>query len=302
MSKPLFSIIIPHYNDNVRLIRLLDSIPDKSELQVIVVDDNSLCDISDLLQYVSKRSNVLFIQNHTNVGAGCCRNIAIDLSHGSWLLFSDSDDYFTEDAFNFLLKQQAAYINYKIVYFNPKSVIEIDSDHMPRDKYYSELITAHLERPSYDILFNFDVPWSKIICAEFVKLNKFKFSETTVANDILFATRLAINLNIDDVKVVLDSIYYVTERIGSLTSTLTAKKAEIRVAVINERNTLLKSQENAVISAYMMDFVTITYYYSRYLGIVKVIDQLIFMIKRKHPLLPKNITKKIISKILREIQ
>ena len=39
--KKVLTIIIPHYNSPKLLDKLLDSIPEREELEVIVVDDNS---------------------------------------------------------------------------------------------------------------------------------------------------------------------------------------------------------------------------------------------------------------------
>ena len=41
MDKPLFSIIIPHFDIPDLLMRCLKSIPVSEDIQVIVVDDNS---------------------------------------------------------------------------------------------------------------------------------------------------------------------------------------------------------------------------------------------------------------------
>lgn len=38
---PRYSIIVPHYNNPKLLQRLLDTIPVRSDLEIVVVDDNS---------------------------------------------------------------------------------------------------------------------------------------------------------------------------------------------------------------------------------------------------------------------
>lgn len=93
------SIIIPHYNSTLSLKYLLSTIPDKPEIQVIVVDDRSTLDNEryDKLIKTVRRENILFLRNTSeNKGAGVCRNIGLNYAKGEWILFSDSDDYFIE--------------------------------------------------------------------------------------------------------------------------------------------------------------------------------------------------------------
>src|SRR5699024_4759838 len=114
------TIIIPHYNSTNSLIKLLNSIPNKKNIEVIVIDDKSnkseqiqLCHI-----YRNVNSNVKIIKNNTQKkGAGVCRNIGLKTAIGKWLLFADSDDFFVKSFYEKVEK----YFNkdYEIIYFNP---------------------------------------------------------------------------------------------------------------------------------------------------------------------------------------
>ena len=59
MDKPLFSIIIPHFDIPDLLMRCLKSIPVSEDIQVIVVDDNSL-DADTYLDRYPELSRPLF--------------------------------------------------------------------------------------------------------------------------------------------------------------------------------------------------------------------------------------------------
>lgn len=93
-----YSIIIPHKNIPNLLQRCLDSIPNREDVQIIVVDDNSDPNIVDFDKFPGlNRSNVEVIFTKEGKGAGYARNTGIKYVKGKWLLFSDADDYFSEN-------------------------------------------------------------------------------------------------------------------------------------------------------------------------------------------------------------
>ncbi|MEM6231176.1 glycosyltransferase family 2 protein [Shewanella scandinavica] len=294
MSDIKYSIIIPHYNDFARLTRLLATIPDTSNIEVIIIDDNSTLSASFDL-FITSRHNVQIIKNTENKGAGYCRNIGIDLSTGQWLLFSDSDDTFTEDAFCFLNKNLEYFENFNLVFFEPVSISE-SPDLVLRDSYYKNLIDNFLSFNDNDILFKFDVPWSKLIKTSFVKSNGFRFTETMVANDIFFSILLAVNLKSGDFTAQNKTIYKICERSGSLTSSLTFNKANQRIYVINKVNELLHNQCDANIRKHQFDFLTILFYYSKAIGPTCTLKQLLYMLKNRHPIISMRSFKKILKK------
>src|SRR5699024_10534236 len=101
------TIIIPHYNSPVLLERLLKTIPQTKEIQVIVIDDNSDEIYKEKYLEIKKEHNINieYLCNYSNKkGAGSCRNIGLERVLGEWVLFADADDYFTEDFFEVIQK------------------------------------------------------------------------------------------------------------------------------------------------------------------------------------------------------
>ena len=93
------SVIIPHYNSAKRLIRLLNTLEDSEDIEIIVIDDKSTETLYDLEQQILKRDNTIILNNSSeNKGAGVSRNIGLEAATGDWLLFADADDYFLENA------------------------------------------------------------------------------------------------------------------------------------------------------------------------------------------------------------
>ena len=67
-----YSVIIPHKNRQQTIQRCIDSIPDREDIEVIIIDDNSDPNLVDFDNYPGKtRRNVLFYRTYEGRGAGC---------------------------------------------------------------------------------------------------------------------------------------------------------------------------------------------------------------------------------------
>ena len=89
-----YSIIIPHKNIPDLLTRCVNSIPQRGDIQIIVVDDNSDQAYLDIFPSFY-RSDLEVIFTKEGRGAGYARNIGLKRAKGKWLLFADADDYYT---------------------------------------------------------------------------------------------------------------------------------------------------------------------------------------------------------------
>jgi glycosyltransferase involved in cell wall biosynthesis len=184
-----FSIIIPHRNIPVLLERLINSIPVRDDLEIIVVDDHSDPDKVDIEHFPCKeRKNFRLVLNKECHGAGYARNCALPIAKGRWVLFADSDDFFNSGFDDFLNE----YIDSDadIVYFNANSV-DTDTyepsnrvDHLhdfiseyKKDKVRGELIMRYL----------FTEPWCKMVKRELINKYCIKFEETSIRNDVRYS-------------------------------------------------------------------------------------------------------------------
>lgn len=112
-----YSIIIPHKNTPLLLRRCLDSIPERDDIEVIIVDDNSMNINWDDWKF---NTNVSLLKTYKNKGAGFARNIGLKRAVGKWILFADSDDFFSQQ-FTLLLDGYRD-SDYDIIYFRFFSV------------------------------------------------------------------------------------------------------------------------------------------------------------------------------------
>ena len=99
-----YSIIVPHKDSVKYLLRLLDSIPNNDDIQVIIIDDNSDVAVVKQLQDIELNINIEIVFCDVSKGAGGARNIGIQKAKGKWVIFADSDDYFTIHLENLLIE------------------------------------------------------------------------------------------------------------------------------------------------------------------------------------------------------
>lgn len=93
------SIIIPCYNSAKYIVRCLDSIPNLSNIEIVLVDDCSKDNSVEIInKYIeSHKRNIKLLQNKNNLGAGKTRNIALESIDTDYVLFLDSDDTFNTE-------------------------------------------------------------------------------------------------------------------------------------------------------------------------------------------------------------
>ncbi len=98
----MISIIVPVYNAEKTLRQCVNSIltQDFMDYELILVDDGSkdsspsICD-----EYANKDARVIVIHK-SNAGVSSARNKGLEIAHGEWVCFIDSDDYIADGFFH----------------------------------------------------------------------------------------------------------------------------------------------------------------------------------------------------------
>ncbi|MBR4324570.1 MAG: glycosyltransferase family 2 protein [Bacteroidales bacterium] len=212
----LYSIVIPHYNSPHLLQRMLDSIPQRDDIQVIVVDDASSEDNVKALHTLHHLNLELYLEPE-NHGAGYARNVGLKKAKGKWIVVADADDVFAANAFDVFDKYKDSdidYLGYCIKSVNTETLkyngCKVVSD---------EAVRKYLENPSPKTLNLFKFMntecWNKLVSFDFIKRNGIKFENCMVNNDVLYA--LQIGLMAKKIKVIPDELYYFAENNNSIT-------------------------------------------------------------------------------------
>lgn len=161
------SIIIPHHNSSLLLKRLLKSIPISLKAQIIVIDDYSN---ENEYKSVVKLLNEFNFELYQNEGktAGGARNTGLKYAIGDWLIFADSDDFFTNNLttlFNKYVKSSA-----DIIFFNISSQISETGERAHRDIHIKSLITNYKKTKDERYLrCMYLTPWGKMYKRSFIE-------------------------------------------------------------------------------------------------------------------------------------
>jgi glycosyltransferase involved in cell wall biosynthesis len=167
----------------------LDSIPEREDIQIIIIDDNSDPQIVDFLSFPGQnRKNVEIVFSKTGGGAGFARNIGLQIAKGKWILFSDADDFF-DGCLNEVLDE---YIDdpTDIVCFKINNNHNIFNAKLNNGKWLNEFIDIYFnnsEKGEKLLRYLFVVAWAKLIKKSIIDNHSIKFDETRINEDITFS-------------------------------------------------------------------------------------------------------------------
>lgn len=218
-----YSIIIPHKDIPDLLQRCLATIPQREDIEVIVVDDGSSA-VPDFGQQrscpppVEGRGEV-FIHSALSHGAGHARNEGLRHAHGKWILFIDADDYFLPNAFDTL--DQYVESEKEILLFYPNrfysDTLEQANILYPKN-HFMEYFMGHFDERM--LLLKQMVPHGKMIRRQFfLDHPDITFPESLAAEDLLWNAKVAVNVR--SIGVIDAALYAFTIRRGSLTHQIT---------------------------------------------------------------------------------
>lgn len=236
-----FSVIIPHKDSPELLERCLSSIPQCYNIQIIVVDDNSLHTSVIILKELSKKyQNVCFIYTTDSKGAGYGRNVGLKYAKGKWVIFADSDDFFLDGAF--LIFDEYKKSLYDIIYFEPYSIYSDTRIPAERHLYYKKMVDDFHENNvnAIDRLrYNFGVPWCKMISRSLIEKNVIRFDEIKFSNDVMFSLKIGYYAKV--IYAVSKPVYCVTVTEGSLVNRHSKASLKCRYEVVLRQNAFLRS-------------------------------------------------------------
>ena len=229
-----YSIIIPHKNIPKLLERCLRSIPRRDDVQIIVVDDNSDPAIVDFDHFPGLNDpavEVIFTKEGKE--AGYVRNVGLGKAKGRMVRFADADDFFNDCIYDVLDEYQNSEAD--LVYFKHNSV---DSEKLTvADRgmgYFNDFIEEYKDSLDRSLLYPLNFVWARIYNRKLIVDHQITFSETPIANDIMFSTYCTFYAK--TIQVDGRALYCYTFRSGSIRTPASDKRnsAENRLIDLSE--------------------------------------------------------------------
>lgn len=233
-----FTIIIPHKNIPSLLQRCLNSIPNRNDLQVIIVDDNSDSDKVDFNHFPglnNPQCKVIFTKE--GKGAGYARNVALKEADSKWVLFADADDYYSENLNAFLDKYRDT--DFQTVYFCNGTVSNDTLEPLDEDRFVDSLLKeCEIKHDMGPLRYKSYAPWTKMTQLSLIKQHDLRYQEIKASNDSLF--NVMVGRFADKFDIYKDVVYMRTIRRGSLAHTISAANNLARLNCGYKVNEFLK--------------------------------------------------------------
>lgn len=230
------SIIIPHFNRPTKLERLIETIPQKEELEIIVVDDSSTKEVDKFEALKDMYPFVKFYKNDMeHKGAGGARNVGLDNANGKWILFADSDDYFLDNLWDTVSRY---FENTEdMIYFTPYAVYEESQMTSPRYLPFSSQVLDYVvkdgdkRREELILRKDYIVPWSRLYKREFIEKNNIRFEMVSIAEDMMWSALCGSKA--ESITASYEVIYVTTDSNDSLMQHKDEAKAQTQVELQN---------------------------------------------------------------------
>ena len=119
MGKIKLSVVVPVWNQEDLIVRALESIPHRDDVEIIVVNDGSTDNTSaSVFENLEKfNKNIRVIEFKENKGVADALNAGLELIEGEYYTALGSDDYFITDEMNKFI-DTCLTGEYDMVYYN----------------------------------------------------------------------------------------------------------------------------------------------------------------------------------------
>ena len=237
MSFPLFSIIIPVFNDKKNITRCINSVLSQvfDSFECLVIDDGSTDATLSICDAYAEKDSKIKVFHKNNEGISKTRQFGLNNSNGSFLIFIDSDDW-VESSFlynvNQLIESQPTDLIFLDFFDENSSLKEIYFNQKPSSTEIEQVLKDVLEGKQFSCL------WNVVIKKSFINQNNIVFTDNiNYGEDTLFITEILLNKPVFNY--LSGAFYHHTYNSGSYTRKNKKNKYFERVKFLNELKALL---------------------------------------------------------------
>ena len=229
---PRFSVIIPVYNVEEYLEGCVSSVVSQTyeDIEIILVDDGATDGCPAICDALAQKDGRIKVIHKKNGGLSDARNAGIDKAVGEYILFLDSDDYWSDASVLGEIAKRLEITGADVLSFNyHKTDGEKDSPvyfqgkrDMPRELSGRDSFVYQTDNDLW-----IACSWNKCTKRELYENGELRFVKGIPFEDIDWCVRLALKAQSFDY-MDMDTVAY-RQRPGSISQSPTAKKIEILI-------------------------------------------------------------------------
>ena len=179
-EEPLVSVVIPAYNAEGTLQRMLDAVLNQTwrNLQVLVINDGSTDRTEDIARTAADKDPRLTVISIACLGVSAARNAGLDRCEGKYIRFADADDTLPQDSIEIMVRRAEQDRSELAVGGYNQFIGERQSFHNlagREDTVPCDAIMGHLCRHANSYFYG--VLWNKLFLRETVEKGKCRFQE-----------------------------------------------------------------------------------------------------------------------------
>ncbi len=221
MKKITISVIVPVYNVRQYLPKCIESIIMQSftDYEIVIVDDGSTDGSGIICDTYAKNSEKVKVIHKTNGGLSDARNVGLYNSIGEYVVFLDSDDYWSDREFLFKLNCIIENENPDFVVFGYRK----ENENGVLSVYYPKIDTRNIDELIYHNSFNI-CAWDKCIKRSVLVDNNISFRVGVYSEDMEWCSKLYEVAS--SCAVIHEAPHSYRQRSGSITRSYTKKYAD----------------------------------------------------------------------------
>lgn len=219
------SVILPVFNGEKYLKKAIESVLNQTftNLELIIVNDGSTDDSLNIInEFDDDRIKLI---NQANQGPGAARNNALEIATGKYIMYLDSDDYFTSDALEVAYGEITRFNTdltfFQMVNFDGEKFYENDwFDMKTFDETFENRVFTPQETPGS--IFDLSVGvCQKIYSHEFLKKINARFPEGIFFEDMPFF--YYVYLKAERISIIKKKLYVRRKHTSSITNVVDEK-------------------------------------------------------------------------------
>lgn len=200
----LISVIIPVYNTEQYIEKSIQSVLAQTyhNLEIIVIDDGSTDGSIEIVKAYAEGDPRVLIHSIPNSGVSAARNAGIELSHGEYICFIDSDDcispFFCERLYQAIGDSDISICGVSVPTKTKTSFTHVSQQSKKSAKEYLCDVMG-MKYSAHPI-------WNKLIRRNILIDNGLRFEEGRYFEDMIMSSQLAIHIS--NVTYINEDLYY----------------------------------------------------------------------------------------------